>query len=142
MAKYTPVVFSPGNPVTAADLNILKDNIENVRAETQGLTSQITTATGTITTVQNRFKAGQNFIKDLIPSTPKTGTPIYYGTNFPVGSSVYVILSIFGEIKKDETINISVVDSNNSYFTVQAKSNLKRETLNFNWIAIAQVATS
>lgn len=141
MATYKPVVFSPGNPVTAADLNILKDNIESVRTETKGLTSTITTANGQIKNVQNRIKAGQEAVKGIKKDTPLT-KQFYFGTNFPDASPVFVVVSIFGEIKATEDIDISVTDSNASSFTVRVKSNLDRETLNFNYIAVAQVATS
>lgn len=141
--SYTPIpAFTPGNPITTTQLNQLRDNIQYVNTAANNLTGTIKDESGKIVRVSNRMAAGKYDIASLKANTSKTTESIPFPTNFPDDVTVYVTLTIVGALKEKEDVDLAIAEVTRSGFKIWARSNLDREKLTVNFIAIGQVPTT
>ena len=132
---FKPITFSPGNPITATDLNNLQSNIESVYKQSEGLVSTSKDLTGQIKKVANRIDARSINIKGL--SKDKiVDKEFNFRTNFT--STPFVVVSVGEDLKDKEDIDISAYALSPSTFKVMVKTNdSTRKDIDINYIAVS-----
>lgn len=137
---FKPKTFSPGNPITATDLNDLQSNIQSIYDDSQKLVNTSKTLTGQIQKVATRTSGQTEKVPGLAKDKIITKDIPFKG-NFTV--TPYVVASV-GEVLKDkEYIDLSVYAISPSTCTVSVRTNdATRKELTINIIAVSTEAIS